>query len=220
MVTTIRATLELLHEPGAVVELRMPHTHRGTVAGYFDNFDVLAERAAEFNGVVDAVYITINPVRPELLGRCTNRLGEFVRHTTGDADILRRRWLLIDFDPRRPAGISSSDEEHQLALDRAQRARVWLRERGWTGSILADSGNGAHLDYKIDLPNDDASTLLLRRCLQALDLHFSDDRVAVDMTTANAARLVKLYGTLACKGDHRPDRPHRLSRIIDIDGAS
>ena len=44
----------------------------------------------------------------------------------------------------------------------------------------------------------------------------SDDRVKVDRTTYNAARIWKLYGTLVCKGDSTPDRPHRLARWLEV----
>ena len=43
---------------------------------------------------------------------------------------------------------------------------------------------------------------------------FSDDKVHVDKTTFNPARIVKLYGTKACKGDSIEERPHRWSNII------
>ena len=51
---------------------------------------------------------------------------------TADKDILRRRKLLVDLDPVRPAGVSSSDEEHAAAIQRAYRiaddmAREWDR---------------------------------------------------------------------------------------------
>ncbi|MEI7650230.1 MAG: phage/plasmid primase, P4 family, partial [Methanomicrobiales archaeon] len=35
----------------------------------------------------------------------------------------------------------------------------------------------------------------------------------------NAGRIWKLYGTLAKKGDHTPERPHRRSRIITVPGS-
>ena len=79
--------------------------------------------------------------------------------------------------------------------------------------MLADSGNGAHLNYRIDLPNDDLSRALIKRALEALDLQFSDSVVKVDLTTHNAARIWKLYGTPAVKGDSTPERPHRLSHV-------
>ena len=36
----------------------------------------------------------------------------------------------------------------------------------------------------------------------------------------NAARIVKAYGTVARKGDDIPERPHRLSRILESRQAS
>src|SRR5207247_1842544 len=136
-------------------------------------------------------------------------------------DILKRRWLLIDFDPVRPTGISSTDAEHEAALKRAREVRAWLIEQGVPGNamVLADSGNGAHLLVRIDLPNDGGSRDLVQRCLKALDLRFSDGAVGVDLTTFNAARICKLYGTLACKGDSTPERPHRVARILEVPDA-
>src|SRR5262249_30034358 len=68
---------------------------------------------------------------------------------------------------------------------------------------------------RIDLPNDTASLTLLGRVLAALDFRFSDAQVTIDQKTANAARISKLYGTLAAKGDSTPERPHRLTAILD-----
>ena len=91
----------------------------------------------------------------------------------------------------------------------------FLSERGWSEPIVADSGNGAHLLYPIDLPNDDESTMLVKTALEALDFQFSNESVNVDKGVFNAARIWKLYGTMACKGDHTEERPHRLSQILD-----
>ena len=102
------------------------------------------------------------------------------------------------------------------ALQRAVACRAWLRQQQWPEPLSADSGNGAHLLYRLDLPNDAASTLLITHTLQALALLFIDAHVTVDETTYNAARVWKLYGTLVCKGDHLPQRPHRIARLIDV----
>jgi hypothetical protein len=51
---------------------------------------------------------------------------------------------------------------------------------------------------------------------ESKDQYYSDDVVSVDLTTFNAARIWKVYGTLACKGDTLPDRPHRLARLFDV----
>jgi len=86
----------------------------------------------------------------------------------------------------------------------------------WERPILADSGNGAHLLYRIDLPNDQEALAFVTHALAELDRRYSDDVVKVDVTSANAARIWKAYGTVARKGDSIPGRPHRLSRILEV----
>ena len=182
----------LMLEPGSVAELRTPNTNKGTVSGYFDDFDKLAAGAAEWDGKAPGVYVTLNPVNPDLLARAVNRLTGYARFTTSDTDIVRRRWLPIDCDPVRSAGISSTEEEHDAAIARTREIGQWLGKQGWQRPVWADSGNGGHLLYRIDLPNDQDSTLLVQRCLEALDLRFSDAVVTVDTGNHNAARIWKL----------------------------
>jgi hypothetical protein len=217
----ILAALGALIEAGAIVELRVLKTSKGTVSGYFTDHDKLTEEAAAWSGKAPAVYITLNPVKPELLARAVNRIVQYAKSATADNDIVKRVWVLIDFDPVRPTGISSTDTEHDAALSRARECREWLIDQGVPANaiIVADSGNGAHLLIRVDLPNDATSRNLVERCLKALDLRFSDGVVGVDLTTFNAARICKLYGTLACKGDSTPDRPHRIARILDVPDA-
>lgn len=210
-----RQALRLLFEPGQVVELRSLNTRWKTVSGYFDDMDKLARAALSLDGKVPAVYITLNPVDPALLARAANRLEKYAKETTQDHHILRRRWIGFDFDPVRPSGVSSTDAEHEAALERARQVRDWLRERGWPDPILADSGNGAHLLYRIDLPNDPETLTLVNRCLEAVAFAWEDARITVDQKVGNASRIWKLWGTMACKGDNVPDRPHRRSRVLE-----
>jgi hypothetical protein len=222
MTNHIKAKVELIHkslqglgyQPGEVLEARLLNTKRGTVSGYFDNPRQLAEEVAKFDGEV-SIYFTINPVKHDLLARANNRLVERVKQTTSDADVERRRYLPIDLDPVRPSGISSTDEEHEAALALARNIWEELEVKGWPDPVYCDSGNGAHLLYAVDLPNDDTSRDLVSRVLQALDLKYSYDRVHVDTTTYNAARIWKLYGTTACKGDSTEDRPHRVAAVLE-----
>ena len=69
---------------------------------------------------------------------------------------------------------------------------------------------------RIDLSNDAAAAELCKRCLLALDLRLSTDAVHVDTTTSNAARIWKLHGTAARKGDATPERPHRRAQLLDV----
>ena len=215
----IRDALDTLVQDGDVIELRVLGAGgKGRIdSGYFDNMDLLALSAAKYDGKVPGIYITLNPVQPALLSRAVNRVVEYAKVTTSDTDTLRRVWLPIDFDPVRPSGISSSKDEHEEAGQRAMACATWLRQWGFPDPILADSGNGAHLLYRISLPNDkdnkEASTKLVQDTLLALSLRFSDDLVSLDVSNFNAARIWKLYGTKACKGDSTTERPHRQSRI-------
>jgi hypothetical protein len=52
--------------------------------------------------------------------------------------------------------------------------------------------------------------------LAGLAFRFDDPSVHVDQTTYNPARIWKLYGTVACKGDDVADRPHRVARLLDV----
>ena len=213
----IQHTARVLFPPGVVVELRaLDAPGQGTVSGYFDDMDALAQAALQWSGKAPAVYTTLNPCTPSLLARSANRVRGRAKTTTTDSDIATRRWLPLDFDPVRPAGISSTDAEHTAALERAEACTAWLTDRGWPRPCAADSGNGGHLLYAIDVPNDEDSRRLMQRCLEALAFHFSDDAVALDTSVFNAARIWKVYGTMACKGDHLPERPHRLSRLLSV----
>lgn len=213
----IERAISLLFEPGEIVEVRIPKTRFGVVAGYFEDHSAMADAIYQADAKYRAggIYYVLNKIDPALLGRAYNRLKEHTEHTTADNNILARRWLPVDLDSVRPAGISSSDEEHAAAIERARTiARDMAAEWGWP--ILADSGNGAHLVYCIDLANDQESLRFIAGALAELDRRYSDEIVKVDVTSANAARIWKAYGTMARKGDSIPGRRHRLSRILEV----
>jgi hypothetical protein len=214
----IALAINLIFEPDTVAEVRALRLLKGgTGSGYFDgeHRSEMAQFAEECSGNAMGVYFTLNPVDPTLLARAFNRGKRYSVFTTKDSEILRRRWLPIDFDPKRPSGISSTAFEHQAAIDRARECRDWLRGRGFPDPILADSGNGGHLLYGIDLPNDQESTDYVRGVLNTVADRFSDAVVEVDRSVFNAARIWTAYGTLAMKGDSTPERPHRIARILE-----
>jgi hypothetical protein len=206
----------LLCNPGNVVELRgiMPvgAGKDAIESGYFDDGTKLVAAAQQLDGRASGVFVTLNVVNPALLARANNRLVRGPKHATADGDILRRRLLLIDIDAVRPSGISASDSEKSAAVTLGEGIKTFLRARGFPVPLEADSGNGHHLLYAIDLPSDDGG--LVERALQALAFRFDTDDAKVDTSVHNPARLTKLYGTMVRKGDSTPERPHRRSRII------
>ena len=212
--------LRLWFQAGDVFEVRVldavsaDYRREHIESGYFDYEHISAvpealKRLLSFRGV----YVTVNPVNPDLLARAVNRLRPAGRNpTTGDTDIVRRRWLLIDCDPRRTSGVSSSNAEHESALDKAREIRDGLSSLGWPEPVLTDSGNGAQLMYRIDLPADDGE--LVCRVIGEI-AKASSEQVAIDTSVHNPARIWRLPGTMNCKGDSIPERPYRMARILN-----
>ncbi len=220
----IRKTIQLLSSvvTGGVIEVRvprmnMPSGRTAPASGYFDDYERLFQAIMELDGKNSGVYITLNRLNPEVLARSSNRVKLFPENATTDKDILRYEWLLIDIDPVRPAGISSTDEEKAAAVKRAEEICSWLKKNfHWPDPIVADSGNAAHLLYRVELPNNRESTELLRRVLEAISLEFSDDKAKVDKQTYKPSQLGKVYGTWVKKGDSLQNRPHRRSALAKV----
>jgi putative DNA primase/helicase len=216
----IEAALRVFIEPGQITELRVldastqGYQAAHTESGYFDDLSKMARAAAGIRQAAGSYFIP-NPVNPSLLARAANRVRPVRREPlTGDNDVTARRWLLVDADATRPSGISSTDAEHEAALAKVREIRDALRAEGWPDPALADSGNGGHLLYPVDLQVNDGG--LVQRCLEALAFRHNDEKVIIDQTVFNPARIWKLYGTWTCKGDSTADRPHRLARLIEV----
>lgn len=220
----IAEALRIFMEPGQVVEIRAPKVRSGRFSnvhfGYF-GYDQLNELVRDVQKIktADAIYFMLNPIRHSLHARAYGRIKEFEKgdNTTGDKEIISRTWLMIDLDAKRDAGISATDEEKAASLESADKVAAHLQGLGFPEPVRTDSGNGYHLYYRIDLPAED--DLLVHRCLEALAKLFNDEKVKVDLTVSNAARITKLPGTPVRKGDHTPDRPHRMARLLSAPDA-
>ena len=215
----ILAALRVLYLPGQVVELRVPKGGAdGTISGFFNKGALLAAAAAELSGRYPGIYTTLNPLRRDILERSPNRITRNADKGTlaTDDDVMARRWLLVDVDPVRPADASSTEAERAAAFDLAATITDWLAEQGWPLPVLADSGNGAHLLYRVDLPNDEPSKALIHGALRRLAKQFNTDALKVDTKVANASRICKVYGTVAAKGTPTDERPHRAASLLDV----
>jgi hypothetical protein len=89
-----------------------------------------------------------------------------------------------------------------------------MRKEGWPASVIALSGNGYHLLYRVDEPNDAETAELFKKCLAAIAERFATDEVEIDTKVFNAARIIKAYGSRAAKGVSTNERPHRFSKIL------
>lgn len=186
-----------------------------------ENWDSSRRKISSLNKTSN-VFFTLNPLLPG----CQSKTAfgtKFIKAREGegvsDSDIAEYHYLYIDFDPERtPKDISSSDEEKNLAWEKALQVREFMIEKGFYPPIFCDSGNGYHLLFRISLENTKENTNLVRGVLLGLSDRFSDDSVKIDRKVFNAARITKYYGTYARKGrdDQENGRPHRLSGFIDF----
>ena len=184
------------------------------VAGYYEpsQYEKAARDIAQFDGH-GHIYATINPVNPDLLARACNRLQYDAKATANEGDIIRRLWLPFDIDPKRPAGISSTDEELEKAIEVRDAVVAALRALGFD-VITGLSGNGAHALVRIDEP---AESETVKAIISQVSVEHSTPDVHVDTAVCNASRIWKIYGTLACKGDNIEARPHRRAELDAID---
>ena len=217
--------IQTLFEPGDTFEVRALDVQgyknsTQTWSGYF----LYDGSSAEFIvGEVlklprsKGIYFTLNPVDPSLLARSNNHMSiSKTGSTTSDKDILRRRFMAIDIDPVRKSDTSATDDQVLLAYATAKLIFAYLIAQGWPRPIACFSGNGCHLLCPIDLPCDD--NRLIKKCLEALSLMFDTPEVKVDTSVFNPARIVRFYGTVACKGDPVPELGihHRVSKILSL----
>lgn len=209
----VKEALSILKAPGELFEIRILKG-KNIISGYFTDLSTL-EKAFKTVDIRGAnVFYTLNTIKEECYAREQHDCFRVSKTTTSDKDIDYYSWLLVDLDPVRATGISSSKEELKAAYDLSKIIVEYLRNRGFPAPICAMSGNGIHLLYKVGLEVNDENIKLIEKCLKALDFLFSNEKVEIDTSVFNPARISKLYGTTAQKGASTKDRPHRVASII------
>lgn len=200
----IRRAVKAIYRPGDVVEVRaFDPTGIRRVGRYPLGWDLV--RAIEKEDQLGRdVYYVLNPTALEPLPIAAGQAG------TKETDVPRRRWFLLDMDPVRKNKLATN-EQFEAALKQARDANNFLNVQG---TILASSGNGAHLLIPVDLPNDEASKERIRRMQRVVATKFSTEKVICECFP-DAARLVRSYGTLNKKGTESETLKHRRSGILD-----
>ena len=219
---TITKAIQLLHSDDELFEIRLINGGYNA-SGYFSNADTAIKALQDFRPEWNArtktaraanIFITLNPINMSCYSRKQHDCFiENVQPTTKDNEITALHWLLIDLDPKRLSGVSSSEEELELAKAKARTIHDFLSARGFKEPICAMSGNGIHLVYRFDVPNTSENVAVFENALKVLSEKFSDNEVEVDTTVFNPARICKLWGTIAQKGATTPERPHRKAYI-------
>ena len=213
----IRKAIEVLHPDGELFEVRAIDG-KWNASGYFRDADTLIQQLQYAKIRPSAnIYITLNAIKDDCYSRKQHdKIEEYANPTTTDADVIGYKWLMIDLDPVRTSGVSSSDAELAAAKAKANEIYLYMQQQGWSEPVIAVSGNGVHLLYNVAVKNDDDRIDLFRKALQALNAMFADSTIDVDVKTFNPARICKLYGTMAQKGANTDERPYRMSYIQSI----
>ena len=212
----IKQSIELLKPNNELYEIRIllgSGRRKTTISGYFKGTKNLEKAFSKVDLSRANVFYTLHKIDAECYSREQHERFLQVDDTTSDSDITDYEWLLVDVDPKRKSGISSTDEELKNAEAMASKVAEYLENMGFSTPIRAKSGNGCHLLYKIDLPKTDENEMLVKKCLQSLDYMFTDDTCEIDKSVFNPSRVSKLYGTMARKGADTENRPHRLSEL-------
>lgn len=212
--TEVRKAIAQLYPNGDAFEVRIIGKKKMQPSAYFKDVDNLIKGLEENFLQGCNAYITLNQLKPEIYERDQQERFMSGVNTTSDADIDGYKWLFVDLDPVRPSGISSSDEELEYAKQKLIKVGTYLHELGFERPIQAMSGNGYHLLYRINLANNEENRQLIKKCLEALSMLFSDEKIKIDVVNFNPSRICKLYGTLAQKGSGSDARPHRMSKIL------
>lgn len=212
----LREALQVLKPDNELFEIRLLQKPKKTISGYFRDVDVAVEELKKLHLKDWNVFFSLNGIRDDCYGRIQRDCFKSPQNTTNDEEITYYEWLLVDLDPVRASEVSSTDEELEKAKGLSKRVYAYLKREGFEDPIVAMSGNGIHLLYKVGMQNTAEVKSLVERFLKALDLMFSTDDVKIDTANFNPARICKMYGTLAQKGAGADDRPHRMSYIITM----
>ena len=214
---SIRQWWDIFKSHGQLTEVRILGKSKAVYSGYFTDCETMLSELRKFDGL-GGMYATINEIKDACAGReQANRLIKSPKATTNDKEIENRRIILLDFDPERPADTNATDEEVKLAEECMKSVYRYLRDQGFSAPVVANSGNGYHLLYKVNIPNTDENTKTVELFLKALDMMFGNEQtVKVDTSVFNASRISKIIGTPSNKGSNTQSRPQRMSYFVHI----
>lgn len=213
---TIRCWYDIFKDNNELVEIRIldPNAKR-TYSGYFKDVDTILREIKPYE--LCNIYFTLNIINDACYSREQHdRISTRPKSTTSDAEIIARKWCLIDIDCEKPADTNSSDEEKKLAQEVVNNVYKFLRDEGFEQPVVCDSANGYHLLYKQAMLSNDRNTEVMKKFLKVLDMYFSTEKVKIDCSTFNPSRICKLYGVISRKGANTKERPQRESKILRV----
>ena len=208
----IRKWHRTFKRPDELFEIRILG-NRNPWSGYFYDVEQAIAALQPFDNM--NIYYTINEVKKACASR--SQFGQFQQVSgtaTSKQDIEHRWWLPIDVDCERPSGVSSTDEEKELAHKKAAEVYYFLQANGFSAPVVCDSSSGYHILYPVDMANSEDAELAVKAFLETLAHRFTDDRVKIDTVLHDANRIIRLPGSFGRKGRSTEERPHRMAKIL------
>ena len=172
--------------------------------GYYNDVAAADKYIAEHQGL--DIYITSQILNPSLSQRTLNKtLPIKETNRTKDTDVIAYRYLLVDLDAlqvingqilKRPAGVGSTDEEHQNALNLANYiiSEIGLKDDNY---LLVDSGNGYHIYVPVE---EGIQKTAIEAALNGIKTLYETDLVEIDDSVSNPARLLRAVGSINHRG--------------------
>lgn len=200
-----RKYLDRLFADNNIVELR----HEYRYSGLFDDPEKLLAAARERHREGN-LFVSLNRFSP----RPANNIMGTACPRDSDVQVYTR--LFFDLDAIKPQGVSSTDEERDAAIDVAKQIRDVLLRWDWPEPALCTSGNGAHLYYRVHLPNTQEVRSMLDVIYRGIQDDWKNAPAKFDTKVNNPSRIAPLYGSIKRKGPNTAERPHRQSKVLEL----
>jgi len=202
----------LNHKDYGITELVIidPTGKKGIIAtGFFDNEASFLKACQEYNGKYN-IYAGRNP-RPRWLPKVLeNYLDIRYKQRASDKEIKFVTAFSLDIDPIRPKGTSSTEKQHQAAIEYA--LKVQQNIGGW----VDDSGNGTYVwipfadPIKITGENRESIKLKCKQWQNKIIADYKPEQYGLRIDGCfDFSRIKKVIGTLSVKG-----KIHRLSQFV------
>lgn len=210
----IRLWYDLCKDNKELVEIRAIDPLSNKVySGYFKDVETIIAELKLYEHC--NIYWTLNDIKESCYSRMQhNKMLLKPKESTSDRDIEGYRFILVDIDCERSAGVASSEEELDYAKKKANEVYAFLRNESFSEPIVMCSGSGIHLLYRVSLKNSAERQKLVKDFLDALGMLFSDEKVKIDGVVGNLSRISRMPYFVNRKGSNTAERPHRMAYIV------
>jgi hypothetical protein len=205
MTDAVKKTLVLLFEPGQVIGVSGIKLDDTMTKKFYTDMDRAAAviEKADSSGKFKGLYMTLQMLKGGSTSDKRRDVSSYIH-------------LMIDFDRREKNG-NASDEERSAIEEVVQEAKEWLCAILESEPLVADTGNGFHLVFKLaPFAADERAMGLPKECILAVKSKFEKPglNLEIDASVAEPEQPTRCYGTWNRKYPDTPGRPQRRSQVI------